>query len=98
MINILRGEMSLVGPRPHAVDHNREFEARIADYARRHNVLPGLTGWAQVNGLRGATDTEEKMRARVEHDLYYIDNWSLSFDLLIVVMTAISPKTFTDAY
>jgi Undecaprenyl-phosphate glucose phosphotransferase len=98
LLNVILGEMSLVGPRPHAIDHNLEFEAKIADYARRHNVLPGITGWAQVNGLRGATDTEEKMRARVEHDLYYIDNWSVSFDLLIVVMTVISPKIFIDAY
>ena len=77
LINVLKGDMSLVGPRPHALSHNREYEQKIALYARRHNVLPGITGWAQVNGFRGETDTDDKMRARVDHDLYYIDNWSL---------------------
>ena len=85
LINVLKGDMSLVGPRPHALSHNREYERKIALYARRHNVLPGITGWAQVNGLRGETDTDEKMRARVDHDLYYIDNWSLWFDLRILL-------------
>ena len=64
LINVIKGDMSLVGPRPHALSHNREYERKIALYARRHNVLPGITGWAQVNGFRGETDTEEKMRAR----------------------------------
>jgi Undecaprenyl-phosphate glucose phosphotransferase len=87
LINVLKGDMSLVGPRPHALSHNREYEQKIARYARRHNVLPGITGWAQVNGLRGETDTDDKMRARVEHDLYYIDNWSLWLDLRILLWT-----------
>ena len=76
--------MSLVGPRPHALSHDHDFERRIALYARRHNVKPGITGWAQIHGLRGETDTDDKMRRRVEHDLYYIDNWSLWLDLQIV--------------
>ena len=70
LVNVLKGDMSLVGPRPHALSHNREYERKISLYARRHNVKPGITGWAQVNGFRGETDTDEKMRSRVEHDLY----------------------------
>jgi Undecaprenyl-phosphate glucose phosphotransferase len=90
LINVLKGDMSLVGPRPHALSHNREYERKIALYARRHNVLPGITGWAQVNGFRGETDTDEKMQRRVECDLHYIDNWSLWLDLRIMVMTLFS--------
>ena len=90
LINVLKGDMSLVGPRPHALSHNREYEQKIARYARRHNVLPGITGWAQVNGFRGETDTDEKMRRRVDHDLHYIDNWSLWFDLRILLLTLFS--------
>ena len=78
--NVLLGQMSLVGPRPHALAHDRAYERRIALYARRHNVKPGITGWAQVNGYRGETDTEEKMQDRVQHDLFYIDNWSIWMD------------------
>ena len=87
LLNVLLGDMSLVGPRPHAVPHNQAFERRIGLYARRHNVKPGITGWAQVNGLRGATDTDDAMRRRVEYDLYYIDNWSLALDLQIMGRT-----------
>jgi Undecaprenyl-phosphate glucose phosphotransferase len=87
LINVIKGDMSLVGPRPHALSHNREYERKIALYARRHNVRPGITGWAQVNGLRGETDTDAKMRARVDHDLYYIDNWSMWLDLRILLWT-----------
>jgi Undecaprenyl-phosphate glucose phosphotransferase len=90
LINVLKGDMSLVGPRPHALAHNREYERKIALYARRHNVLPGITGWAQVNGFRGETDTDDKMRRRVDHDLYYIDNWSPWFDLRILLKTVLS--------
>ena len=97
LINVLKGDMSLVGPRPHALSHNREYEQKIALYARRHNVLPGITGWAQVNGLRGETDTDEKMRRRVDHDLYYIDNWSLWLDLRILILTAISRRSHRNA-
>ena len=96
--NVLRGEMSLVGPRPHALAHDRFFEKRIAMYPRRLNVKPGITGWAQVNGYRGATDTDEAMSQRVSHDLYYIDNWSLTFDLHIMLLTVISSKAQMNAY
>lgn len=98
LINVIKGEMSLVGPRPHALTHNREYERQIAFYARRHNIKPGITGWAQVNGFRGRTDTNHKMKARVEHDLYYIDNWSVLFDLYICFLTVLSPKARRNAY
>lgn len=98
LLNVLRGEMSLVGPRPHAVAHDRLFEKRIEMYPRRLNVRPGITGWAQVHGFRGATDTDDKMAARVEHDLYYIDNWSLALDLYIVALTVASPKAYRNAF
>lgn len=98
LINVIKGDMSLIGPRPHALTHDREYERRIAFYARRHNIKPGITGWAQVNGFRGITDTEEKMRARLEHDLYYIDNWSIPFDLYILALTVLSPKSFRNAH
>ena len=96
--NVLTGEMSLVGPRPHALAHDREYERKIALYARRHNVKPGITGWAQVNGFRGETSTDQKMQSRVECDLYYIDNWSIWFDLRILILTLISRKARTNAY
>jgi Undecaprenyl-phosphate glucose phosphotransferase len=97
LLNVLKGDMSLVGPRPHALSHDREYEQRISLYARRHNVPPGITGWAQVNGLRGETDTDEKMRRRVDYDLYYIDNWSMLFDLRILLLTALSPRAYRNA-
>ena len=87
LINVLKGEMSLVGPRPHAVEHNDLFKSRIPKYMMRHKVKPGMTGWAQVNGFRGRTDTREKMALRIEHDLWYIQNWSLWLDLKILAMT-----------
>jgi Undecaprenyl-phosphate glucose phosphotransferase len=87
LFNVLRGEMSLVGPRPHAVLHNKQYAEIIDGYLGRHRVKPGITGWAQVNGLRGETDTPDKMHQRVEHDLYYIDHWSLLFDLRILFLT-----------
>lgn len=87
LFNVLRGEMSLVGPRPHAVPHNHLYGKQIEDYFRRHRLKPGITGWAQVNALRGETRSIDKMRARVEHDLYYIDNWSLALDLRILLRT-----------
>lgn len=98
LLNVISGDMSIVGPRPHAMVHNDEYERRIALYARRHNVKPGITGWAQVNGLRGNTDSDEKMRKRVAHDLFYIDNWSLWFDLYIIALTLISPRSYRNAY
>ena len=97
LINVLAGDMSIVGPRPHAVAHNNDYQDRIALYARRHNVKPGITGWAQIHGLRGRTDTDDKMRARVEHDLYYIDNWSIWLDLYIIAMTLFSTRAFRNA-
>jgi len=98
LLNVLAGDMSLVGPRPHALTHDRDFERRVAFYARRHNIKPGITGWAQVNGWRGPTDTQEKVQARVEHDLYYIDNWSMSLDLYILALTVLSPKSLMNAH
>ena len=97
LINVMRGDMSLVGPRPHALVHDQLFERKIALYARRHNVKPGITGWAQVNGLRGEIDGPEKIRQRVEHDLYYIDNWSLLFDVWIIFLTVFSKKAYRNA-
>ena len=90
LINVLRGEMSLVGPRPHAVEHNESFKSRIPKYMLRHKVKPGITGWAQVNGFRGITDTEEKMALRIEHDLWYIQNWSLWLDIKILLQTPLA--------
>jgi exopolysaccharide biosynthesis polyprenyl glycosylphosphotransferase len=98
LFNILTGDMSLVGPRPHALSHDHEYERRISLYARRHNVMPGITGWAQIHGYRGETDTEEKMQNRVEHDLFYIDNWSLWLDLKIIARTVLSPSAYRNAY
>lgn len=87
-INVLQGRMSIVGPRPHAVAHNEEYRKLIKAYMVRHKVKPGITGWAQVNGLRGETDTIDKMKARVEYDLEYLRNWSLALDLQIIIRTA----------
>jgi Undecaprenyl-phosphate glucose phosphotransferase len=98
LFNVLTGDMSLVGPRPHALSHDREYARRISLYARRHNVKPGITGWAQIHGYRGETDTDEKMRNRVEHDLFYIDNWSLWLDLKIIARTVLSPRAYRNAY
>ena len=89
LFNVLAGNMSLVGPRPHATEHNELYANIIRNYMHRHRVKPGITGWAQVNGLRGETDTPEKMQRRVDYDLYYIENWSIWFDLEILVLTAI---------
>ena len=85
--NVLQGRMSIVGPRPHAVAHNEQYRELIKAYMVRHKVKPGITGWAQVNGLRGETETIEKMKARVEYDLEYLRNWSLGLDLQIIVRT-----------
>jgi putative colanic acid biosynthesis UDP-glucose lipid carrier transferase len=86
--NVLKGEMSIVGPRPHAVAHNEQYRKIVKAYMARHKVKPGITGWAQVNGLRGETDTVDKMARRVEYDLEYLRNWSLGLDLLIIARTA----------
>jgi putative colanic acid biosynthesis UDP-glucose lipid carrier transferase len=87
LFNVLRGEMSLVGPRPHALAHNQHYRERLDRYASRHCVKPGMTGWAQINGLRGPTEDPEKMHLRVIMDLYYIENWSLWLDLKILAAT-----------
>lgn len=87
LINVLKGEMSLVGPRPHAIWHNREFEGKIANYSLRHRVKPGLTGLAQINGFRGETDTLEKMEKRILLDIYYSENWTFGMDLQIILKT-----------
>jgi putative colanic acid biosynthesis UDP-glucose lipid carrier transferase len=86
-INVLQGRMSVVGPRPHAIAHNELYRKLIRGYMIRHKVRPGITGLAQVNGLRGETDTVEKMKARVEYDIEYLRNWSLMLDLQIVLKT-----------
>ena len=98
LLNVLYGNMSIVGPRPHATAHNEMFEGRILPFSRRHNIKPGITGWAQVNGHRGETDTLDKMQRRVEHDLYYIDNWSFLLDIKIVLLTMFSKRSYTNAY
>jgi putative colanic acid biosynthesis UDP-glucose lipid carrier transferase len=89
LINVLRGEMSLVGPRPHAEAHNEYYRSRVNGYMRRHTLRPGITGWAQVLGLRGETQTLEAMDQRVQADLDYIHNWSLLLDLEIMLRTLI---------
>lgn len=98
LLNVLRGEMSIVGPRPHATAHDKIFEELIPPYSRRHRIKPGISGWAQVNGFRGETDTIEKMQRRLEYDLHYIENWSLWFDLKIVLMTLFSREAWRNAY
>jgi undecaprenyl-phosphate galactose phosphotransferase/putative colanic acid biosynthesis UDP-glucose lipid carrier transferase len=98
LINVLRGHMSLVGPRPHAVAHDDGYVKAIAKYAFRQHVKPGLTGWAQVKGLRGATDRLELMERRVECDLWYIKNWSLWLDLRILVLTCFMVLRDRNAY
>tara|TARA_R110000868_G_scaffold32036_8_gene116950 strand:+ start:15992 stop:17407 length:1416 start_codon:yes stop_codon:yes gene_type:complete len=98
LVNVVRGEMSLVGPRPHAVAHNEEYATVINEYLSRHRVKPGITGWAQINGFRGETQTLDLMRQRVQHDLYYIENWSVLFDLRILVMTLFVGFVHRNAY
>jgi len=87
LLNVLAGDMSLVGPRPHALAHDEAFEEQLDLFSRRRRVRPGITGWAQVNGYRGETRTIEDIHARMQHDLYYIDNWSIWLDLEILART-----------
>ena len=87
LFNVLGSTMSLVGPRPHAIDHNEEYSRQIFGYFARHRVKPGITGWAQVNGLRGETEVLSKMEDRIKYDHYYVENWSIMFDLKILIMT-----------
>ena len=98
LYNVLRGEMSLVGPRPHAVPHNQQYAELIGDYLSRHRVKPGITGWAQVNGLRGEITKPETMRLRVQHDIYYIEHWSLALDLKILCLTLVVGFVNKNAY
>jgi Undecaprenyl-phosphate glucose phosphotransferase len=101
LINVLKGDMSLVGPRPHATSAKaagRLYEEAVDAYAGRHRVKPGITGWAQVNGWRGETDTLEKIERRVEYDLFYIEHWSLFFDLKILLRTALVVIGDREAY
>jgi Undecaprenyl-phosphate glucose phosphotransferase len=98
LLNVLNGTMSLVGPRPHALSHNEEYGRQIRGYFARHKVKPGITGWAQVNGLRGETEALELMEARVRHDIYYANNWSLIFDVKILVMTVLTVLFQKTAY
>ncbi len=97
-INVLQGNMSIVGPRPHAVIHNEEYRKLIDGYMLRHKAKPGITGWAQINGWRGETDTLEKMEKRIEFDLTYIHRWSLLFDLKIIVLTVFRGFINKNAY
>ena len=97
LVNVLRGQMSIVGPRPHAISHDEELSLRMANYAHRQRIKPGITGWAQVNGYRGETRTQEAIEGRVRHDIYYIENWSLLLDLWIMVLTVISPAARRNA-
>ena len=96
--NVLRGDMSIVGPRPHALEHDAYYRRRIDQYMKRHRVKPGITGWAQINGYRGETRTVEEMAARVDHDLYYIENWSLGLDLRIILLTPLRMLRDPNAY
>jgi exopolysaccharide biosynthesis polyprenyl glycosylphosphotransferase len=98
LFNVLRGEMSLVGPRPHAVAHNETYKQLIPRYMLRHVIKPGITGWAQVNGWRGETDTLEKMVKRVEHDAHYIQHWTVGLDLKIMWLTAFGSAVRKNAH
>ncbi|MFM0643795.1 undecaprenyl-phosphate glucose phosphotransferase [Paraburkholderia bryophila] len=97
-LNVLRGEMSVVGPRPHAIEHDDQYRSLIDGYIHRYRIKPGITGWAQVNGFRGETDRIEKMQRRVEHDLYYLRNWSFGLDMRIVVATVVKGFLNRNAY
>jgi putative colanic acid biosynthesis UDP-glucose lipid carrier transferase len=97
-LNVLMGDMSVVGPRPHALPHNDLYKDKLSMYMQRHRVKPGITGWAQINGHRGETDTDEKMAHRVQFDLYYIQHWSFWMDLKIILWTAFKGWTSQNAY
>ena len=97
-VNVLQGKMSIVGPRPHAIAHNEQYRKIISGYMLRHKVKPGITGWAQVNGFRGETETIDKMKKRVEYDLDYMHNWSIWLDLKIIAKTAMLVFKDQNAY
>ena len=96
--NVLKGDMSVVGPRPHMLKHTTQYSSLIKHYKVRHFVKPGITGWAQVNGFRGLTDELWKMERRVEHDMQYLEKWSLILDLRIIFMTVAGKETFQNAF
>jgi Undecaprenyl-phosphate glucose phosphotransferase len=96
--NVLRGDMSVVGPRPHALEHDDLYQKVVAGYIHRYHIKPGITGWAQINGHRGETDRIEKMERRVEHDLYYLGNWSFWLDMRIIAATVVKGMTHSNAY
>jgi len=96
--NVWQGKMSIVGPRPHAVAHNEQYRKLVPKYMQRHIVKPGITGWAQINGWRGETDTLEKMQKRIEFDLHYINNWSLWLDIKIILLTMVKGFINKNAY
>jgi putative colanic acid biosynthesis UDP-glucose lipid carrier transferase len=98
LFNVLLGDMSLVGPRPHAAEHNEKYAALIDGYLARHRMKPGITGWAQVNGARGETESPHQMKRRLEYDLSYIANWSLFFDFKVLIMTVPTVLRGTNAY
>jgi putative colanic acid biosynthesis UDP-glucose lipid carrier transferase len=98
LFNVLTGDMSLVGPRPHALTHNDHYSQRLENYASRHRVKPGITGWAQIHGLRGEITAPELMEQRVRYDLEYIDNWSIWFDLQILFLTPLFGFVSRKAY
>jgi undecaprenyl-phosphate galactose phosphotransferase/putative colanic acid biosynthesis UDP-glucose lipid carrier transferase len=98
LFNVLRGEMSLVGPRPHAIAHDDEYSKLIGNYPYRQHVKPGITGWAQVNGFRGETGRIELMEQRVDLDLWYVSNWSVWLDLAILARTCVMVTHDTNAY
>jgi Undecaprenyl-phosphate glucose phosphotransferase len=96
--NVLRGDMSVVGPRPHAIEHDELYQKVVKGYIHRYRIKPGITGWAQINGFRGETDQIEKMQGRVEHDLYYLRNWSFGLDMRIVCATIAKGLVHSNAY
>jgi Undecaprenyl-phosphate glucose phosphotransferase len=96
--NVLRGDMSVVGPRPHALEHDDLYQKVVSGYIHRYRIKPGITGWAQVNGFRGETDRIEKMEGRVAHDLYYLGNWSFGLDMKIIFATIFKGLRHTNAY
>ena len=98
LFNVIQGNMSLVGPRPHAVAHNNQYEKMIANYAFRYHMKPGITGWAQINGYRGQTRTKDKMERRVEHDIWYINHWSPWLDIRILLKTSVLAYRQPTAY
>jgi putative colanic acid biosynthesis UDP-glucose lipid carrier transferase len=98
LFNVLQGDMSLVGPRPHPLELNDQYRKRLDTYMQRHRVKPGITGWAQINGCRGATETLDKMQKRLEYDLYYIENWSIWLDIKILAKTALLGWSGRNAY